>query len=200
MNSLTPPSLSQIFATLLNLATTNNRHVDVAQLTGRRLIIAIDELPQDIAVTVRDKRFYALSDDDAVQQADVTISGNLKAILTMIQNKDSDLQSDELYIAGKISVAKDFQHFLASLTIDWQGFFGQLLPGTIANKVGSAVEQGLHFARGSTEQLAESLKRYLIEDKKIFVTRHEFTQWQVQINDFNQRVNRLLTALHSTAK
>ncbi len=199
MNSLTPPSLSQIFVTLLNLATANNRHVDVAQLSGRRLIIAIDELPQDITVTVKDKRFYALS-DDAVQQADVTISGNLKAILTMLQNADSDLPSDELYIAGKISVAKDFQHFLASLAIDWQGFFGQFLPATIADKVGDAVEQGLHFARGSTEQLAESLKRYLIEDKKLFVTRHEFTQWQEEINLFNQRLNKLLTTSHASVK
>lgn len=184
---LTQPSLSAVFATLLNLAAANNRYVEVAPLSGRSFVIAINELPQDIAITVENDKFTALADDD-ITHADVTISGSIKAVVNMIQDADG-LDNDELYIVGKIAAAKQLQHFLASLSVDWQGFFSRFLPDEIAAKVADACEQGLHFARGGAEQLAEALKRYIIEDQQLLVRRQEMQQLRNDIAKLQLRLN-----------
>lgn len=184
-------SLSHLFATLLNLAAETNRQADLAPLEGRSFAVAIDELPQDIAISVEGGKISAL-DENTDGEADVTISGNIKAILNMIKNEESGLDSDELYIAGKISTAKHFQHFLASLSVDWQGFFDKFLPEELAGKAADALEQGLHFAKGSGEKLAESLRVYLIDKKQLLVSQSAFDDFKQQLEQFNQRLDKLL--------
>ncbi len=190
-------SLSHLFAALLNLAAETNRRADVAPLEGRSFAIVIDELPQDIAIRVANGKVLAL-DEDKVIHADVTVSGNIKAIVNMIQDEASGLDSDELYITGKISTAKYFQHFLASLSVDWQGFFGKFLPDTMAGKAAEATEQGLHFVRGGGEKLVAGLRTYLLEEKKLLVTRSEFKQLQRQIHQLHQYLDELLKRFKPT--
>ncbi len=185
------PSLSTIFSSLLNLAAETNRQADVRPLEGRSFSISIDEFPQDIAIKVENGKIIAL-DEDEIINADVTISGNVQAIINMIQDEESGLDSDELYIAGKISTAKHFQHFLASLSVDWQGFFAKFLPDDLASKTADAVEQGIAFAKGSGEKLAESLRTYLLDEKKILIAQSEFHQFKQQIKQFNEQLDRLL--------
>lgn len=187
------PDLSTLFAKLLTLAIQSNPNVSTDKLEGRRFAIAIDELPQDIAIQVQNGEVIALADDH-VAEADVIISGNIKAILNMIKNEDG-LDSDELYISGKISAAKHFQHFLASLSIDWHGFFGRFLPDEHADKAADAVQQALHFAKGGVEQLGSNLKRYLIEEKQLLVTRGEFTTLQRDTEQLTTRLDELLIQL-----
>ncbi len=185
------PNLSGIFATLLNVATETNRHVDATPLEGRSFAIAIDELPQDIAIKVENGKVIGLTEDEVIG-ADVTVSGNIKAIINMIQNEETGLDSDELYIAGKVSTAKYFQHFLASLSVDWQGFFAKFLPDELASKTADAIEQGIEFAKGSGEKLAESLRTYLLDEKKLLVTQSEFQQFKQQVQQLHHRLDTLL--------
>lgn len=191
---LPTPTLSKWFAALLNMATINNAKVDISALEGRSFAIAIDELPQDIAVKIENAQVYALA-DEAIATVDVTVSGNIKAILNMIRDEDG-LDADELYIAGKISTARHVQHFLSSLSIDWQGFFARFLPESTAIKAADAIEQGIHFAKGSAENFAESLKRYVIEDKRLLVARHELEQFSEDLQRFEQRLNALSQSLN----
>lgn len=190
---LPTPSLSKLFAMLLNLAIDINQDADTDALEGRSFAVAIDELPQDIGITVENGKVVAL-DDAHIPDADVTVSGNIKAIINMIQNEDG-LDNDELYIAGKISTAKHFQHFLASLSIDWQGFFAKFMPEDSASKFADAIEQSIHFAKGSAEQFGEGLKKYLLEDKKLFVTRTEFEALRDSVDALNARLDALLEKL-----
>ncbi|MGY0400207.1 MAG: SCP2 sterol-binding domain-containing protein, partial [Ostreibacterium sp.] len=157
-------SLSKLFARLINIATSYNKTTDLTPLEGCSFVIAVDELPQDIGIHVAKGKILALSGDE-MSQADVTVSGNIKAIINMIQNEGTAFDSDELYIAGKISTAKHFQHFLATLVIDWQSFFSQFMSEKLANKTADALTQGIHFAKGGAEQLKQDFKRYLLEDK-----------------------------------
>lgn len=191
------PNLSIIFAKLLSLAAQSNPSISTEKLEGRSFSIAIDELPQDIGIQVINGKILALHDDQIIN-ADVTISGNIKAIIHMIKDEESGLDSDELYINGKISAAKHFQHFLAALSIDWQGFFARFLPESRAGKVADAVEQSLHFAKGGVEQLGKSLTRYIIEDKKLVVTRSEFLSLRNDTEQLMQRIEKLLTQLDKT--
>lgn len=186
-------SLSKLFAMLLNLAVDLNQQADTAVLEGRSFAVAIDELPQDIGIKVENGKIVALADEH-IPDADVTVSGNIKAIINMIQNEDG-LDSDELYIAGKISTAKHFQHFLASLSVDWRGFFAKFMSEDNAGKFADAVEQSLHFAKGSAEQFGEGLKKYLLEDKQLFVTRTEFETLRDSVDTLNARLDALLQKL-----
>ncbi len=188
------PNLSDIFATLLNLATETNHQVDVSPLEGRSFAISIDELPQDIAIKVENGKVIGLNEDEVIG-ADVTVSGNIKAIINMIQDEETGLDSDELYIAGKISTAKYFQHFLASLSVDWQGFFAKFLPDELASKTADVVEQGIEFAKGSGEKLAESLRTYLLDEKKLLVRKSEFQHFTQQIQQLHQQLDLLLKQL-----
>lgn len=194
---LTLPSLSKGFATLLNLATKTNQQIDMTPLEGRSFSLAIDELPQDIAIKIENGKVEELS---AENLADVTISGNIKAIINMIQDEADGLDSDELYISGKIGAAKHFQHFLADLSIDWQGFFSQFLPKEIADKTAEAVEQGIHFAKASAEQLAENVKHYILSDKKLLVTRSEYLQFKQETEQLTEKIEQLLKQLNTTEK
>lgn len=187
-------SLSTIFTKLLNLAVETNPNIDLLPLEGRSFAITIDELPQDIGIKVINQHIIALTDDE-IASADVTVSGNIRAIINMIQNESDGLENDDLYIAGKISTAKNFQHFLASLRIDWQGFFAKFLPEQVAYKTADVVEQSLQFAKGSSEQLIDSLKSYLLEDKKLFVSRSEFKQHQTTLLTFTHRLDAILQQL-----
>lgn len=186
--------LSTIFAKLLNLAAETNEQIALTALEGRSIAISIDEFPQDIAIKISQGVVLPI-DDDEQADVDVTISGNIKAILNMIQHEETGLDSDELYIAGKISTAKQFQHFLASLSIDWEGFFGRFLPESLANKTAEAVQQGIHFAKGSAEQITQSLQDYLIDEKKLFVTQAEFNEFSSGITVLNRRLETLLDKL-----
>lgn len=188
---LPTPSLSKLFSVLLNLAAETNRQADISPLEGRSFAIAIDELPQDIGIHVKNGKVLPLEAAEIVT-ADVTVSGNVKAIINMIQNEETGLDNDELYIAGKISTAKHFQHFLASLSVDWQGFFAKFLPDELATKTADAVEQGLQFAKGSGEKLLENLRKYLIEDKQLLVSQAEFQELKQQIQQLNHHLDKLL--------
>lgn len=188
---LPTPSLSKLFSVLLNLAAETNRQADITPLEDRSFAIAIDELPQDIGIHVKNGKVLPLEAAEIVT-ADVTVSGNVKAIINMIQNEETGLDNDELYIAGKISTAKHFQHFLASLSVDWQGFFAKFLPDELATKTADAVEQGLQFAKGSGEKLLENLRKYLIEDKQLLVSQAEFQELKQQIQQLNHSLDKLL--------
>lgn len=190
--------LSRLFAQLLSLAHRHNAAVDLSPLEGRSFVLSIDELPQDIAIVVENQHITVLPAEQ-IPVADVTISGNVKAILAMIQDTDEGLDSDELYIAGKMNTAKRFQTFLASLSVDWESFLSQFLPTEIAQKGTAAIEQSIHFAKGGAEQLRQSLQHYLIHDKKILVTQAELQDFSKDIAAIHQRLDNLITQLSSRA-
>lgn len=190
--------LSRVFAQLLNLACKNNAEIDLTPLEGRSFVLSIDECPQDIAIWVQHQQISPLA-EEAIADADVVISGNIKAILAMIQDSDDGLDSDELYIAGKINTAKRFQHFLGSLSIDWENFLNQFLPADMASQGAEAIEQGLHFAKGSAEQLKQHLQHYIIHEKKLVVTRAELQTLSHGIAAINQRLDRLIARLSIAA-
>lgn len=188
------PSFSAAFATLLNVAIKVHPNMDTAPLEGRSFCVAIDELPQDIAIRIDNGRVFAL---DEAEVADVTVSGSLKAIIYMMSHENDGLDSDELYIAGKISTARQFQHFLAGFSLDWQAFFAQFMPEAQATKTADVVAQGLHVARGGAEQLGQSIQDYLIHDKKWLVQQPELDELADGIADLHQRLDVLLTNLAS---
>lgn len=185
------PSLSKAFAALLNLAAKVQPQIDITPLEGRSFTVAIDELPQDIAICVENGRVNAIADEQ-LADVDVIISGSLKAVIYMITHENDGLENDDLYIMGKISTARQFQHFLASLTLDWQGFFAQFMPDDKAAKAADAVEQGLHVAKGSAEQLGRGIKNYVINDKKWVVTNDELDALRADIQALNRRLDALL--------
>lgn len=188
------PSLSRALVGLLNAVIEENAAFDLNQLEGRSLAITIDELPQDIAFQVQNQRLQELPVEQ-LHTADVTISGNIKAIINMLQDADTGLESDELYITGKISTAKHFQHFLSSLSLDWQAIFRKMLPEPLAEKVGDAVTQGLHFSKGAAEQMGERLKTYLLDEKKYLVRKSELAQLSQDIQALHQQLDRVAKKL-----
>lgn len=185
-----PPSLSVVFAKLLALAIRANPTVDTSHLEGRSFALNIDEFPQVIGIKFEHNQISALN-HDALSTADVTLSGNIKAILTMIKGDEDSLNNEDLYLAGKMSSAKHFQQFLSALSVDWQGFFSQILPSPLAEKTAEAVEQGLDFAKDGLETLTQQLKCYLIEDKKLFISRAEFESLHQQTRQLVNRIERL---------
>ncbi len=188
------PTLSSAFATLLNLAKKTQPNIDTSPLEGRSFCVAIDELPQDISIRIADDKVVALEENEL---PDVTISGSLKAIIYMITHENDGLENDDLYIAGKIGTARQFQHFLASLSIDWQTFFSQFLPDDMATKTAEVWEQGLHAAKGGAEQLGESLKDYIVNEKKIVVTKPELDDLKRGIGKLHQRLDDLNDFIHT---
>ncbi len=188
------PSLSAILVNLLNAAIQENREVDLANLEGRSLAISIDECPQDIAFHVENQQLKAL-DEDKIHTADVTISGNIKAIINMLQDESTGLDNDELYITGKISTAKYFQHFLASLSLNWQRIFQKVLPEPIAEKMGDAVTQGIHFTKEAVEQCGEQLRDYIVNEKRHLVKREEVKQLAKDIQSFTEQLDSLAKKL-----
>ncbi len=182
-------SLSKIFASVLNLASDNAKETNIDELENRSFAIAIDEFPQDIGIRAENGKIYPLSDEE-IPNADVMISGNVKAVLNMIQNRDG-LESDELYIAGKISTARCFQNFLSNLAIDWQGLFEKFMSPEAAKKSVDALAQGVHFAKASKDKALEGLRTYLIEDKKLFVSRSELDDLKGDICELRQRLDAL---------
>lgn len=186
------PTLSNAFATLLNIANKAHPTIDTHAIEGRSFCVAIDELPQDIAIRIDNGRVVALEDNEV---PDVTISGSLKAILYMITNEQDGLENDDLYISGKISTARQFQQFLAGFSLDWQGFFSQFMSDDNATRAASVVEQGIHVAKGGAEALKTHLRSYLIDDKKILVTRPEFDEWADGVSVLFSRIDHLLTKI-----
>ncbi len=186
------PTLSEAFSALLNVAAKTQPHIDTGTLEGRSLCVAIDELPQDVSIRIEAGRVVPLAEDEL---PDVTISGSLKAIIYMISHENDGLENDDLYIAGKIGTARQFQHFLASFSLDWQAFFNQFMPEGMASKTAEAVQQGLHVARGGVEELGQRVKDYVINDKQWLVTQPEFEQLREGIADFNHRLDVLLNRL-----
>lgn len=188
------PSFSVAFATLLNAASKVHPDIDTAALEGRSFCVAIDELPQDIAIRVDEGLVVALEEAEV---ADVTISGSLKAIVYMISHTEDGLENDDLYIAGKISTARQFQQFLAGFSLDWQRFFAQFMPEAQAAKTAAAVEQGLHVAKGSAEQLGQGIKDYLLHEKKLVVQQPELDELADGIAELHQRLDELSATLAS---
>lgn len=184
-------SLSVIFSKLLALAIRANPTVDISNLEGRSFALNIDEFPQAIGIRFEHNQVSALS-NEALSTADVTISGSVKAILAMIKDSEDGLNNEDLYLAGKMSSAKQFQQFLSALSIDWQGFFSQFLPSPLAEKTAEAVQHGLYFAKDSMEALTQQLKCYLIDEKKLFIKRTEFDLLQQQTRQLHQRLDELL--------
>lgn len=188
--------LSRLFVQLLNLARRTNTAVDLSPLEGRSFVLSIDELPQDIAIMVENQQITVLPETQ-IPTADVTISGNVKAIIAMIQDTDDGLDSDELYIAGKMNTAKRFQTFLASLSVDWENFLGQFLPADIAQKGAAVIEQSIHFTKGGMEQLSQSLQHYLLHDKKILLTQAELQHFSKDVAAIHQRLDDWIAQLSS---
>lgn len=192
------PSFSVAFATLLNVAIKVHPDMDTVPLEGRSFCVAIDELPQDIAIRIDHGRVLALEEAEV---ADVTVSGSLKAVIDMMNHENEGLDSDDLYIAGKISTARQFQHFLASFSVDWQAFFAQFMPEAQAAKTADVLAQGIHAAKGSIEQLGlgvkVGVKDFLIHDKKLLVQRSELDELADGIVDLHQRLDALLATLAS---
>lgn len=187
-------SLSQLFAAVLNMAVKANPDADTTVLEGRSFAIAIDELPQDIAITIENAQIIAVP-EEAVSNADVIVSGNIKAILEMIKNQDDGLEDDALYISGKISTAKRFQQFLGTLGMNWQVFLTQFMSEDKANKLAEAIEQSLHVAKGGAEQLGEGLKNYIMHDKQWLVRQVELDELSRGIAALHQRIDELSASL-----
>lgn len=184
------PTLSNAFATLLNIANKTHPVIDTSVLEGHSFCLAIDELPQDIAIRIDNERVLVL---DEAEVPDVTISGSLKAVLYMIANEQDGLENDDLYISGKISTARQFQHFLSGFSLDWQAFFAQFMSDDNASKTAEALEQGLHAAKGGVDELKAGLKRYLIDEKKLLVARPELDKLAAEITRLHERLDQLLT-------
>ncbi len=189
------PSLSQLFAGLLNLASRTQPDIDQTHLVGRSFCLAIDELPQDIGIVFTEDAIKALPENTL---PDVTISGNVAAIVAMITDKEDGLESDALYIAGKISTAKHFQRYLSQFTLDWQYLFSKFMNETTATKTAEAVEQALHVAKGGAEQVQAAIKDYILEEKKWLVKQDELeafsqgiAQLQRQIHQLSSRIDQL---------
>lgn len=191
---LPTPSLSHAFAVLLNLAAKTNPQADTTPLEGRSFAIAIDELPQDIAITVENGQVLAV-EEEHVADADVIVSGNFKSVLNMIQDQDDGLDSDELYISGKINTARRFQQFLGALGVNWQGFFAQFMDETKAATLADIVEQSLHVAKGGAERLAERMKQFVIHDRQWLVSQAEIVALQRDIAQLHQRLDALAAKL-----
>ena len=185
------PSFSKVFSILLNIANKATQNTDIENLEGRSFVIAINEFPQNIGIAVEEKKIIPL-DDEKIANADVIISGNLRAVLNMVQNESNDLDSDELYISGKMNTAKNFQHFMANLAIDWQHFFAQMLPPDAARKTSEAIEQGILFAKSSKDQLVDKLSVYLLEEKKLIITKNELYQHKNDLQQFCDRLDKMI--------
>ncbi len=184
------PSLSHLFAGLLNIAVKLHPEADTTALHGHSFAIAIDELPQDIAIRVQDGKIVAVAEAE-VADVDVIVSGNLKAVLKMLQDEEAGLDNDALYISGKISTLKRFQHFINGLGIHWQAFFAQFMDDNKAAKLTQAIEQSLHVAKGGIEQLGQGIKQYVIDDKQWLVSQAELDEFSRAITMFYQRLDRL---------
>lgn len=191
---LPAPSLSRLFAAVLNVAIKTNPEADIAVLEGRSFAIAIDELPQDIAISVENGKVVAVA-EDTVPEVDVIISGNFKAVLNMIQDQHEGLEADELYISGKINTAKRFQQFLGSLGIHWQGFFAQFMDEDKAATLADAIEQGLHVAKGGIEQVGEGVKNYVLHEKQWLVSQAELEELKRGTVALHRRLDALSAAL-----
>lgn len=186
-------NLSKAFVALLNLGLKAQPNINIESLEGRSFAIAIDELPQDIAIRIENATISAVEEQD-IPQVDVTISGSLKAIIAMIQNSDDGLESDDLYIIGKISTAKLFQQFLASFSLDFQSFFAQFMSEENASKTATFVEQGLHVAKGGIERVGMCIKEY-VEKKQLVVNNTELSAMRDEIMQLHQRIDALSSLL-----
>lgn|GEM_PF-6491975 len=186
-------SLSAVFAKLFNLASKQQDNIDLSTLEGRYFTLAIDELPQDINLLVENQQFLPVTKRHTVEEhtADVVISGNIKAVLAMLQGQ-SNIESDDLHITGKISVARDFQRLLSQIASNWQTLCHRFIDAERFSQFSENIEQGIHFAHGSLEKGINAACEHFIKHKKWLVSREEFNDFCQQLGDVENRLEALL--------
>ncbi len=182
--------ISTIFSKALNIAIDLNSDIDVSKLDGKSLGISIDELPQDICISVENNKFVS----SEISESDVVISGNIAAFISMVTD-DNGIDNDDLFINGRIGVAKSFQEVLSKLTLNWQELFEKVLPEDAAKNMAIAIKEGVLFLKENGQKIKLDISKVInsqIESSDILVKKSEFDELKSTISEINKRVDKLL--------
>jgi len=145
-------------------------------------------------------RVYVVPGNDGLQlfgdyagEPDCVLCGTPLALARMgvSGQKEDQLFSGEVRIAGDTHLAQAFGNFLGGLEVDWEEQLSRLLGDAAAHQVGVQVRGIERWGRRTSDILTQDIQEYLQEEARLLPSRYETRAFLDDVDRLRDDVDRL---------
>ena len=163
----------------------------MAVLEGKVLCVDIAGINQ---------QYYVFPEEQGVRiqanyeyPADAVIRGLPTALLKLAMAEDSAplMLSGEIEITGDVGLGRAFKKCLSSLQIDWEEHFSKFVGDVPANMAFSLIGEFSSWAKKVKASLTDNVSEYLQEESRDVISGAELEQFNKQVDQLRDDVDRL---------
>lgn len=173
-------------------------HIALQKLKGKRLIIALQELPFEILVVGSQQvDVLCLSSDDDEERVMEAADCYLKTSLwSLPELKDTSqltqlIKQDKLVLDGDIQVAQAFSQLFLKLNIDWEEQLAKMTGDVLAHEVFRFGARLASKAQQFRQSLESMLGEAAVEEKHIAAPATLVQGFTYQVSELEQRAVQL---------
>lgn len=137
---------------------------------------------------VQGKVFLASPDDNDVP--DVTLSGSLSALRSLLDGNDAVYKGD-VSIEGDIGVSQHLKKIFSELDPDWQEAISPYLGDTFTHRLDMAHSRLTDWFRRSRNSFSQNTSDYLQEEVELLAPNSEITHFCLDVDDLRAAADRL---------
>ncbi len=123
-------------------------------------------------------------------EVDTVISGKPTDMIALGRGQ-GDLFSNKFSISGDIKVAKEFQCYLQSIDIDWEGHLSNLIGDKVAYQLGAMLSKVNSYVDKTGQSLQDNVSEYLVEKTRSVPANTEIEIFLSTVDELNVLLNGL---------
>lgn len=177
----------------------NTVDIDLSKLEQKTLTTYLAELNFPISLSINLNKVIVTT---LTERSDCIIKTSLSTLQTLkAEQQLTELIKDgSLDLIGDIKIAQQFLHIAESLNIDWQSELASHIGDTPTHKLvqlGKRVASKIQFAGTQVESDASE---YLVNEKKLVVTRSQVNTFNQEVNHINNLMNEMSSRIDALTK
>lgn len=183
--------LENIVNTAIQLDSDHERILGLTQ--GKALAISLIDFK--IRLVLRpladNSRLSLMINQDTPAEAEIagTMTNLLK--LAFSETPQALLASKIVLLKGDVAVLQNYQTFLQSLDLDWEGRLSDLIGPTAAAEIGKRAKQAREFQKRSWASSQQDLSEFLTEEAKLLPSKKEVENFYQELRKLRLDIERL---------
>jgi ubiquinone biosynthesis protein UbiJ len=185
--------VSRVFITALENAANRYLSLDpestqkLTELAGKIIRLHIDEADFSLYILIEDHGLRLLERFDG--GCDAVISAPPLALLRSLRG-DNDA-ARQIHIQGDMHTARELQHLLARLDIDWEEQLSKIVGDIPAHQIGNLVRAGFDWGRRATHKFQLDVSEYIQYELTLLPPRHAIEHFLSEVDTLRSDLDRL---------
>ncbi len=160
-------------------------------LVGRSLSVEVTDWRFKLLLVGKPQGFHVYV--NAENQADVMLSGDLFALLSLVKSDQPQaiLSGQKVSVSGDTSVLQAFSLFAKQLNLDWQQALSNIIGDIPAHLLSQPLKRALQYLQQNHQSHYQDLRDYLQQECRLLPCREEVEDFFEDIQQLRQDIDRL---------